>query len=128
MNRTKKISSNIQKQIWLFSIQAKVACRQLGYPRALRDHNNSFFGSVPDQFSYDDVKCVGREMNLNSCPHHNQDNCSPWEGAGVTCDTSTAHRGMSYHNKDKKLRIYQLKFLNLKRSRNPDHGTNRFIY
>ena len=42
-------------------------------------------GAVPTNFSYDDVKCTGREDDLDECPHYNVENCTPDEGAGVYC-------------------------------------------
>jgi hypothetical protein len=36
-------------------------------------------------FSYDEVGCTGNELTLDQCPHVNNDDCGPSEGAGVTC-------------------------------------------
>jgi len=46
----------------------------------------SYFGLVPEEFSYDDVMCDNTQSNsLDECPHSNTDNCYPFEGAGVFC-------------------------------------------
>ena len=45
----------------------------------------SQFGKVPNDFSMDDVKCLGRETNLGECPHTVAENCNGDEGAGVIC-------------------------------------------
>ena len=49
---------------------------------------DSFYGSVPDSFAYDDVRCVGTEETLDECPHTNLDDCGSSEGAGVVCGKS----------------------------------------
>ena len=46
---------------------------------------NSYFGTVPNVFSYDDVECQGYEKTFDDCKHLNVDNCDENEGAGVVC-------------------------------------------
>ncbi len=65
--------------------QAKVVCKQLGCSQVINMTDGSKFGSVPSNFSYDDVACLGIEADLNSCPHNNAHNCGTTEGAGVIC-------------------------------------------
>ena len=45
----------------------------------------SFYGYVPEQFSYDEVECKGYEESIDECPHKNEHNCNQNEGAGVVC-------------------------------------------
>jgi len=50
-----------------FFVKANVVCKQLGFTGgALSTRCCSSFGSVPDKFSYDDVKCNGAEKTLDS--------------------------------------------------------------
>jgi len=70
---------------------ANVVCKQLGFPAgALSNRCCSSFGSVPADFSYDNVKCTGNETSLDSCPHLNTDDCDATEGAGVICNTGAS--------------------------------------
>ena len=43
------------------------------------------YGSVPTNFAYDNVQCVGTESTLDSCNHLNVHDCVSSEGAGVVC-------------------------------------------
>ena len=66
---------------------ASVACRELGYPYAIRALTGS---SVPDgtgQIWLDDVSCHGGEKNLTSCYHWGWGvhNCQHDDDAGVQC-------------------------------------------
>ena len=64
-------------------------CRQLGFTHgALSVLCCSKYGQVPSTFSYDEVKCNGTEMTLDSCVHANTHNCGPQEGAGVVCNNT----------------------------------------
>ena len=45
----------------------------------------SEYGSVPEVFAMDDVKCTGSEKSLLDCSYTTSDNCGPNEGAGVIC-------------------------------------------
>ena len=71
---------------WGFN-DARVACRQLGYPNAVRALQGS---QVPDgagQIWLDDVACTGSEQTLASCSHRGwgSHNCRHYEDAGVEC-------------------------------------------
>ncbi|KRY35750.1 Neurotrypsin [Trichinella spiralis] len=63
---------------------ARVLCRQLGYPNALR----SWIGMSNDRnYLMDDVKCTGKERYLNECSFNGwgKHDCGPNEAAGVQC-------------------------------------------
>jgi len=64
---------------------ANVVCRMLGFSGG-RFTRKSHFGRVPDDFSMDDVECVGTEQSILDCPHVDVDNCNGNEGAGVICN------------------------------------------
>ena len=64
---------------------AQVVCRQLGFDGAELATGGSYFGSVPSNFSYDNVNCVGDEATLDDCTWIGYDDCSSSEGAGVVC-------------------------------------------
>ena len=58
----------------------------------------SNFGSVPHEFSMDNVACDGSEDSLHSCPHLDIDNCGSSEGAGVICSLDIYLEGGSVSN------------------------------
>ena len=61
----------------------------LGYSNA--SHTiQSRFGTVPDTFAMDDVKCTGNETSILDCSHLTEDNCEVTEGAGAICVDETA--------------------------------------
>ncbi len=66
---------------------ARVACRQLGYPNAVKALQGR---DVPDgtgQIWLDEVGCTGREQSLTSCTHSGwgSHDCGHNEDAGVQC-------------------------------------------
>ncbi|XP_028399552.1 uncharacterized protein LOC114522963 isoform X3 [Dendronephthya gigantea] len=70
---------------------ARVACRQLGYPDAIRSLTGDDVPSGSSGviwLSY--VRCFGREPNLTSCSHNawGDNTCSHSEDAGVECSTT----------------------------------------
>eukprot|EP00092_Neocalanus_flemingeri_P017447 GFUD01018873.1.p1 GENE.GFUD01018873.1~~GFUD01018873.1.p1 ORF type:complete len:621 (+),score=132.83 GFUD01018873.1:14-1876(+) len=67
---------------------AAVACRMLGYPFGAPT-TRSRFGSVPEEFIFDDVNCDGSEETLFDCSYTSIDNCGSSEGAGVICQETT---------------------------------------
>ena len=70
----------------IFFPQGNVVCKQLGYHLGAESvTGKSYYGSVPDIFAYDEVRCVGTEETLDECNHENSDNCDGTEGAGVVC-------------------------------------------
>jgi hypothetical protein len=67
---------------------ARVACRQLGYPYVVRALRGS---DVPDgtgQIWLNYVRCIGNEENVISCSHDGWGNhyyCRHYHDAGVEC-------------------------------------------
>ena len=66
---------------------AEVACRQLGYPYAIRA---PYYWQVPDGTGpiwLDDVRCNGNEKYLRECSHRGwgSHNCYHYRDAGVQC-------------------------------------------
>ena len=62
------------------------------------------FGKVPDIFEMDDVKCIGSEGGIESCPHKDIDNCGVSEGAGVVCTN-----GGKYEAQKRALELFYFK-------------------
>ena len=69
---------------------ARVACRQLGFPSAETAWSEAHFGSGSGQIFLDDVMCDGSENSLAECLHSafGVHNCGHHEDAGVTCSMS----------------------------------------
>ena len=64
---------------------ATVACKSLGFEKAVKYTRGSAFGSVIEKFMMDDVKCNGTETSLLECAYDKTDDCTAKEGAGVIC-------------------------------------------
>jgi len=70
----------------ILNLQGNVVCKQLGYPLGAETVSCcSAYGTVPTNFAYDNVQCVGTESTLDSCNHLNVHDCVSSEGAGVVC-------------------------------------------
>ena len=65
---------------------ATVACKSLGFKKAVNFTTDSAFGSVADNFIMDNVNCAGTEASLLICDYSKKENCGAIEGAGVVCD------------------------------------------
>ena len=70
---------------------ARVACRQLGYPDAVRERRRAHFGEGADPIWMDNVQCTGSETALADCRFRGWGvhNCRHSEDAGVECATGT---------------------------------------
>ncbi|XP_028408846.1 uncharacterized protein LOC114531439 [Dendronephthya gigantea] len=80
---------------------ARVACRQLGYPDALRALQGKDVPSGAGQIMLDEVGCTGSEQNLGSCFHRGWgiSNCGHSEDAGVQCSLEDPRMMDSSHKK-----------------------------
>ena len=69
---------------------AKVACRMLGFPRAIAAVTQAKFGRGSGKIWLDDVECQGNEKTLFHCKHRDlgSHNCNQSEDAGVVCETT----------------------------------------
>ncbi|KAI6656892.1 hypothetical protein LOD99_16194 [Oopsacas minuta] len=67
-----------------------VACRELGFPGAVSALGSDAFGpgSLDQRILLDEVKCIGNETELLSCPHApiGVSDCSHLEDAAVICN------------------------------------------
>ncbi|XP_028407294.1 deleted in malignant brain tumors 1 protein-like [Dendronephthya gigantea] len=66
---------------------AKVVCRQLGFPDTVRILQRNLVPSGSGQIWLAYVACTGKEQNITSCPNNDWGNsfCSHYEDAGVVC-------------------------------------------
>ena len=74
---------------WEFR-DAKVVCRQLGYPNAVRALQKNEFPPGSGQIWLDHVACTGEEENITSCSHNSRNiyYCSHDQDVGVECSTT----------------------------------------
>ncbi|XP_071804947.1 uncharacterized protein [Asterias amurensis] len=85
--------------LWSFQ-DAAVACRQLGFPGAVRATTAAAEFTIGDgPIVLDDLECNGDERTLGECTHRGwgDNNCGHSEDAGVICATSvtTASPGVN---------------------------------
>ena len=68
---------------------ARVVCRQLGYPHAISVPNKAFFGQGSGKIWLDDVQCQGDENSILNCRHSpwGEHNCGHYEDASVICSS-----------------------------------------
>merc|ERR1712108_134455 len=71
----------------LWSLEdATVACKQLGFPGAIRATIESAFGEMHSiNYTMDRVRCYGNETDLADCYHMSRHACDVGEAAGVVC-------------------------------------------
>ena len=68
---------------------ARVVCRQLGYPSALSAPHSARFGQGSGKIWLDDVQCQGNETSIVNCRHRpwGVHNCAHSEDASVICSS-----------------------------------------
>ena len=68
---------------------ARVVCRQLGYPIALSAPHSARFGQGSGKIWLDDVQCRGNETSILNCRHRpwGVHNCGHSEDASVICSS-----------------------------------------
>ena len=66
---------------------ARVVCRELGYPDAFSAPHSAFFGQGSGQIWLDGVNCHGNESSIESCLHNgwNVNNCGHHQDASIIC-------------------------------------------
>ncbi|CAB4041171.1 deleted in malignant brain tumors 1 -like [Paramuricea clavata] len=66
---------------------ARVVCKQLGFPDALAAYNRAYFGQGTGPIWMDEVGCRGNKPSLFSCSHNGwgRHDCRHSEDAGVRC-------------------------------------------
>ena len=76
-------------EFWTIN-NAKVACRQLGYPYAVRALPGYLVPDGTGQIWLDNVGCAGNEQSLSSCYHRGWGvhDCGHNDDAGVECSST----------------------------------------
>ena len=66
---------------------ANVACRQLGFPRAIQAYSGATHGQGTGPIWMDDVVCSGRESHITDCSHRGwgNHNCTHSRDVSVQC-------------------------------------------
>ena len=66
---------------------ANVACRQLGYGRAVTAAKSAAFGRGQGKIWMNNVRCTGNESSLTECAHNGLEkgNCSHSKDASAVC-------------------------------------------
>ena len=69
---------------------ARVVCRQLGFPDAVSAHHGAHFGRGSGKIWLDNVGCSGSESSIENCSHNGWGvgDCNHKEDASVTCSTT----------------------------------------
>ena len=68
---------------------ARVVCRQLGFPDAVSAPNRAHFGRGSGETLLDNVHCSGSESTIVNCQHRGWgvENCGHYEDASVICSS-----------------------------------------
>jgi deleted-in-malignant-brain-tumors protein 1 len=69
--------------------EGDVACRQMGYTRAISVVKNSYYATGIRPASISQIQCHGNETHLLQCPHRNDSNnhCDKFDQIGLQCST-----------------------------------------
>ena len=76
---------------------ARVVCRQLGFPNVDSAPRSARFGSGSGQVWLDNVGCLGSESSIVDCPHRGWGvhNCNHNKDASVICSSKLCRLGFS---------------------------------
>ncbi|XP_011677589.2 sushi, von Willebrand factor type A, EGF and pentraxin domain-containing protein 1 [Strongylocentrotus purpuratus] len=74
---------------------ANVACRHMGFGRAISTPGATAFGQGSGSIMMDNVECHGDETSLLACPYQSIHNCGHAEDAGVVCAISNSTKVQS---------------------------------
>ncbi|PIK43389.1 putative deleted in malignant brain tumors 1 protein-like [Apostichopus japonicus] len=68
--------------------EAEVACRQLGYSKAVEAFSFASYGAGTGEILLDDVQCIGSEEHILACQNRGVGvhDCGHYEDAGVKCE------------------------------------------
>ena len=68
---------------------ARVVCRQLGFPVTVSAPGSARFGTASGQIWLDDVRCSGSESSIADCQHRGwgRHNCNHNKDASVICSS-----------------------------------------
>ena len=68
---------------------ARVVCRQLGYPSAVSAPHRARFGKGSGKIWLDNVQCQGNENSIVNCRRRpwGEHNCDHYEDASVICSS-----------------------------------------
>ena len=71
-----------------------MACRQLGYPVAIRKSTGAEFGRGTGQIWLDNIECTGDEKTLVECSHRGWgvNSCDHSKDAGIVCNSKPLTR------------------------------------
>jgi hypothetical protein len=57
----------------------------LGFSSVFSITTDSYYGNVPEDFSFDNLNCTGSESSLSNCKYILNEDCRGGEGAGLRC-------------------------------------------
>ncbi|XP_062507211.1 scavenger receptor cysteine-rich domain superfamily protein-like [Corticium candelabrum] len=86
--------------------EARVACKELGYPSVVKFHNNSFYGRGNRTTLQTKFKCSGMETTLSGCSNEAKQRCNNDDVVGVECDTQTVRLRNGDNVHKGKLEVY----------------------
>ena len=77
---------------------ARVVCRQLGFPDAVSAPRSAHFGAGSGQIWLDNVDCLGNESSIVNCQNRGWgvENCGHNEDASVICSSKSCPQATSH--------------------------------